>query len=148
MKVIFKNNVAAYVGKADGLVFYYSRKFGRVLARSLPKYVERPQNERLALVAKQIKSLNLSADFIEDLKSYVILYNGTAEFYDTRMACWYNALLRGWYKFANENNVDLTQITRAEIDDNFYPIRSVQLMVTNDLLPHVSVSCDLLTHLY
>lgn len=76
MKVNFQYGLAGYTGKADGLVFCFDRKSGIVYARKrvYPRLTE--ENARIGNISHNIFSLKPSEEYKDDLRLYLMGYNG------------------------------------------------------------------------
>ena len=137
MKVTFKNMIQAYQGKCDGLIYYYNPRLKRMLCRTYAKPRESTQNRRFATIAKNLRSLNPSEGFCNDLRVHADLYR-RKNFDGPNIVTWYNAYLMMMYAMAGlYPQLDLEHITRADIEDGALPCRSVKRAVEARLLPMV-----------
>jgi len=138
MKVIFKNMVQAYSGKCDGLVYYYNRRFNRVVVRSLPKRDITAQNNRFSDISRNLKALELSAGYRQNLRDYTDLYLNCRTYRDKPVSNWYNLFMRLMWKMAESlPDINLLIITKAEIYDRDLPCICVKSAVDAGLLPKV-----------
>ena len=137
MKVKFQYGLAGYTGKADGLVFCYNRRLGRVYARKNvpPKLVEN-HHQRGSIT--NLHSLQPSIGFKNDLRLYLLRYNGLPENADKTMYSWVNIYLKMMYQMAKlYPETDLEHLTRDYIYTNNLPCSSVKRAVEAGLLPKV-----------
>ena len=158
MRAIFKNMVMAYVGKADGLIFYYNPRINRMVVRKHVKPRESAPNRRLAAVASNLKALNLSEGFKSDMKVYANLYNRKVGNFENLIPSWPSAFNKMIWKMARTYalngalleddlyapRIDLATLTRAEIFAGDLPCRNVKRAVEAGLMPAV-VGYELLT---
>jgi len=130
MNVLFKNILKAYSGKCDGLVYYYNSRLDRVLCRRhvIPKATA--QNARMTLVSKNLSALAPSPDFITDLKYYAAIQR-------ERQLNWRNVYMKLMFALQRLYNVDLATLTRAEIEAQELPCRSVKQAIQAGLLDPV-----------
>ncbi len=126
MKVRFKNNILSYTGKCDDLVYYYNSKFGRTVCRAYTPPKLGPQHTRFTRIAKNIKALDISPGYINDLKVYTDIWNSRAPTRDTPFANYRNVLMKLLYKMIElYPQYDLATITRDDIEMNLLPCLSV-----------------------
>jgi len=126
LKVRFKNNILSYTGKCDDLVYYYNSKFGKTVCRPYTPSKPGPQHTRFTLVAKNIKALNFSPEYINDLKVYTELWNSRSPTRDTPYANYRNCLIVMLNKMVKMYpQYDLATITRDDIEMNLLPCLSV-----------------------
>ena len=136
MIVSFRNRLV-YSGQCDGLVYYWSKRLDKMIARRYVVPRQSNSNRKLGAISRNLKALELSSGYIEDLKVYVALYN-----YQPREKCfvsWRNAFLTLMFAMAKGNSgVDLLTITREQIASDELPCRSVKSAVEAGLLTPVS----------
>ena len=161
MKAIFKNMIQAYQGKCDGLVYYYNPRLNRIVVR--PHVIPRPsaQTRRFASIAANLKALNPSKGFKNDLSVYVDIHNRKASNHRRPMNNWCNAYNKMMYALAKmyvgvddgEGGInwipasagmtgegmelDLATLTRDIIFDNDLPCITVKRAVEAGLLSTV-----------
>lgn len=148
MKIMFKNLVAAYTGKVDDIVIYYSRQANRCIARRLPKRKETTQNVAFRIIQNNLRRIEPSQGYKDDLSTYREQYCKTPRFKNRTLPNWMNAYTMLFYEMQRRmpGQVDLTTITRQQIMDEDLPCRSVASAVQAGLLPEVKGS-QLLTSL-
>ncbi len=137
MKVWFKNMVLAYSGKCDGLVYYYNEKLGRMKSRKyvIPRRTE--QNARFTSISVNLKALNISEDYKNDLRDYTLRYS-TLNQYKTRPCLnWYSVFTLLMWNMSRALGIDLATLTREQIESEELPCRSVKDAVEAGLLPPV-----------
>ena len=150
MKATLKNMMLAYSGECDGLVYYYNPRLDRVLVRCLPVSKITENNRRLGRSANNLEALGLSEGFRLDLIHYTELYR--REYRDNNCTSWYNLFNKLMWALAKNYSlegiplasgqpgltpIDLETLTRAQIETNDLPCRSVKQAVTAGLLPPV-----------
>jgi len=129
MKVFYKNLIKAYTGKCDGLVYYYDPELERILCRRYVKPKATPQNARLAATMKNLKNLNLSEEYITDLKFYAAMARkpGSRLNWQIVFTKLMNALQRTM-------GVDISTITKGAIYEQNLPCKSVKNAIEAGLL--------------
>ncbi|NLN85345.1 MAG: hypothetical protein GX135_04485 [Candidatus Cloacimonetes bacterium] len=63
MKAILGNFFRSFSGKADGMVYYYNRRLGKVIAREYVKNRPSIANKRFGEVNQNLKALDPSPGF-------------------------------------------------------------------------------------
>ena len=130
-------NPFTYSGTCDGLVYYYNKRLGTMIARRYVVPQTSSQNRKIGAISRNLKHLELSEGYINDLKVYLALYN-----YQPREKCfitWRNVFLT--LMFAMERlvpGVDLLTITRAQIYSEHLPCICVKDAVEAGLLESVN----------
>ncbi|HOY85717.1 MAG TPA: hypothetical protein PLQ80_10540 [Candidatus Syntrophosphaera sp.] len=141
MKAKFKNMLLGYTGTCDGLVYYFNRRLNRVIVRLHVKPRSNENNRRFGRIATNLKRLNLSDGYRQDLKIYVSLFNGSMANEDFILQSWYNAFSKlMWNLVKLYPGLDLEFVTRAQIEAGDLPCRSVKRAVEAGLLPSVNGS--------
>jgi hypothetical protein len=135
MKVLFKNQMV-YTGKNDGLVYYWSKRMDKMIARTYVVPKESNANRKLGAISRNLKHLELSEAYIADLKVYVAVYNLKPR--DKCFISWRNAFLTLMFNLAKANSeIDLVSITRAQIESEELPCICVKSAVEAGLLSHI-----------
>lgn len=129
MKVFYKNLIKAYTGKCDGLVYYYDPELERILCRRYVKPKATAQNARLAATMQNLKKLNLSQEYITDLKFYAAMARKPG----TRLS-WQNVFTKLMYALQRESGTDLTTITKGAVYEQNLPCRTVKTAIEAGLL--------------
>ncbi len=143
MIVSFKNRML-FSGECDGLVYYWNRRLDKLIARRYVVPRESNSNRRLGGISRHLKSLELSEAYKEDLKLYVTMYNNRPR--EKQMLSWRNAFLTMMYALAKQyDTVDLSNITRAQVESEQLPCQSVKEAVDAGLLPYVE-GCERLNN--
>ena len=140
MKVQFKHLIAGYTGKADGMVIYYNRALDEVIIRRLPKVKLGAHHTRFKAISKNIYGLQPSRAYKDDLMRYAYeLRKQRAHRYD-KLIVWNNLYGRIMFNLAKmmPETVDLATLTRAQIEADNLPCRSVRQAVEADLIPSVA----------
>ena len=158
MRVTFKNMLLAYVGKIDGLIYYYNPRLNRMVVRQYVKPRESAPNRRLAAIAKNLKALNLAEGFKNDMRVYTNMYNRMVGNNANLLPSWPSAFNKMIWKMVRSYalngalleddlyaaRIDLATLTRTEIFANDLPCRNVKRAVEAGLMPAV-VGYELLT---
>jgi len=137
MKVIFKNMIQAYSGKCDGLVYYYNRRLGRMCVREYVKPKTTVQHGNFAAISSNLKALNLSEGYKQDLKDYTELYIRRHDNHKLSVSNWYNIFMMLMWAMSREYAIDLKTITRTQIYEQELPCISVKTAVEAELIPYV-----------
>jgi len=136
-------NPFIYTGTCEGLVYYYNRRLGVMIARKWVRPQESSQNRRIGAVSRHLKTLEISAAYRNDLNTYVALSafgNGTRKYLN-----WRNAFLTLMYALSKQYpDVDLATITREQITTASLPCKSVFQAVQAGLLNYLP-GCERLT---
>jgi hypothetical protein len=137
MKVLFKNLIGGYTGKADDLVLYYDRRLNKVIIRQKGdvKITERHRN--FGNISRNLRALQPSANYKEDFKTYTDLFMRLRANYDKPVSNWYNLFLKMMYKMAETMSIDLGTLTREQIETDSLPCITVKAAVEAGLLPAV-----------
>ncbi|MDD4309560.1 MAG: hypothetical protein PHO32_04210 [Candidatus Cloacimonetes bacterium] len=138
MKVSFQYGLAGYTGKAQGLVYYFDRRAGRVYARrnTYPRLTQ--ENERVGSITKNLLALQPTAEYKENLSLYLMKYNSLAKNYAKPLRSWVNLFLKLMYAMAKADpGINLRTISRTYIYDHDLPCISVKKAVEAGLLPEV-----------
>ena len=95
-------------------------------------------NRRFAAIARNLKRIAPSQAFITDMTVYTDIHSRHARVKDRIYSNWYSAYLKMMYALPKvETYIDLEAITRAQIDANDLPCRSVKRAVEAGLLEPV-----------
>ncbi len=138
MKVYFKNMLQAYHGACDGLIYYYNPRLNRLLVRPHVKPRLNENNRRFAAIAHNLKQIAPSQAFITDMTVYADIHLRRAREGDRVFCNWYCAFIKMMYELPKvETYIDLEAITRAQIEANDLPCRSVKRAVEAGLLEPV-----------
>jgi len=137
MKVKYKGDVRSYRGNKDGLVYYYNHKLDCYIAREyrVPRYND--NNRRMGAVARNLRAIDPSQTYLNDLKIYLILHNERPDVEKPlRGNQWalYNKLM---WAMARDLGLDLETLSRAAIESAGLPCRSVKQAVEAGLLAEV-----------
>ena len=134
-----KRNFAGYTGTNDGAIYYYNPKIKLCIMRNYAYPVLNHNNERTTSIMSNLKLINPSAGYRDDLKIYIMYYNDSKEYGHSPMASWNNAWLKMMFALqkARPETVDLKTITREQIYDQNLPCKTVQSAIENGLLPKI-----------
>ncbi|HNW24081.1 MAG TPA: hypothetical protein PLE33_02800 [Candidatus Cloacimonas sp.] len=138
MKVKFQYGLAGYTGKADGLVYCFDRTSGIVYARKkvYPRLTK--ENARIGNISHNLFSLKPANEYKDDLRLYLMSYNGLRENSSHPLRSWVNLYLRLMTNMAKRNpDIDLKTITRQQIYQENLPCISVKNAVEAGILPPV-----------
>ena len=139
MKVNFKYGLSGYTGKADDWVCCYDRISGKIYARKrvYPRLTE--ENARIANISRNIFALQPSEVYKNDLRLYLLRYNGLKVNRYKQLRSWvnlYHLLMANMAKLYPE--IDLKTITREQIYQENLPCISVKKAVEAGVLPQVN----------
>ena len=138
MKVNFQYGLAGYTGKADGLVFCYDRSSGIVYARKRVYPRLTAENARIGNISHNIFALKPAEEYKDDLRLYLMRYNGLRENSPKHLRSWVNLYHRIMANMAKMNpEIDLKTITRQQIYQENLSCISVKNAVEAGILPPV-----------
>jgi hypothetical protein len=138
MKVLFKNMVAGFTGKADESVIYYSRRLNRCFVRRRPIFKDHPGHPPFAAIMQNIANIKPSALYKRDLSWYLELYNQLKQNKFTPVHSWNNLYLKMLFKMRDSlEDINLATITRTEIYERDLPCISLRRAIEAGLLPKV-----------
>jgi hypothetical protein len=139
MKAKVKLALPGYTGKMDDMVTYYNSKLNCLVARRYVKPAHTPSNEDFTAAVRLAKNLCISAEYIEDCRKYVTLYNQKNRRHNRSLPSWTNVFVKMMLKMKKLfGEIDLTSLTRQEICENGYPCLTVAQAVETGLLEKVS----------
>lgn len=138
MKTTFKRNLQGITGLQDGMVYCYYKKTGQIYARKHTKPKHNPTAQRLKLVMANIKQLNPSPAYRQNLNDYLDKYLKKFSHTDEVVFNWTGIFLKILYRMAKANpEIDLTTLTREQIYAQNLPCISLKDAVQAELLPIV-----------
>jgi hypothetical protein len=138
MKVLFKNMVNGFTGKADGSVIYYSRRLNRCFVRRRPIYKDHPRHQPWKEIMKNLGRIQPSDGYKDDLTWYLELYNQLKQNKFTPVHSWNNLFIKLLFAMAKQYpDIDLSTITRDDIISRELPCMSVNRAIDAGLLPEV-----------
>lgn len=127
----------AYTGKCDGLVYYYNSKLGRMMTRKLVKPKTGNQNILFSRIAGNLKALQISEGYKNDLRLYTIRYS-TLKIFNTKLFLnWYSVFVKLMWQLSDTLGTDLATVTREQIETDNLPCRTVKQAVEAGYLPAV-----------
>ncbi|HNX37106.1 MAG TPA: hypothetical protein PL124_00460 [Candidatus Cloacimonadota bacterium] len=135
MKVTLKYDQLSYHGKLNDLIYYWHPQAGKMVARRRPqKHKESAGNARFRLISRNLRDIQPSEGFAEDLRVYLqMLKNENPVLGIMNWYALYNQMM--WKMQDLMPGVDLTILTREEIIQDDLPCRSVYRAVTAGLVP-------------
>jgi hypothetical protein len=89
-------------------------------------------------VNHNLKALDPSPGFRNDLKVYVKLFNSALDNWDKPLMNWYNAYNKMMWSMARSLGLDLATLTRAQITEQALPCITVKDAVEAGYLPPVT----------
>jgi len=128
----------SFSGKADGMVYYFNRRLGKIIAREYVKPRANKNNQRFKDVAANLKALNPSEGFRMDLSVYVDIYNSAVRNWEKPLLNWHNAYLKLMWAMARDLHLDLATLTREQIETQELPCITVMDAVEAGYLPPVT----------
>ena len=135
MIVSFANILKAYSGKCDGLVYMYNRRLNKVIARRMPVFKPHAGTQRLSLISRNLKALEISEAYKNDIRFYTEMYRMT--YPENSVYTWSNMFTKLMWSLHRAIGVDLATISRDEIESQELPCISVKMAVEAGLLPPV-----------
>ncbi len=138
MKVKLEVRPTGLSGKIGELVYCYDRRTGTIIARryAYPKITE--HNRKVGSASANLFKLNPSKGYKENLYFYVDRYNGLRENRNSRARSWVNIYLKMMYAMAKADpTLDLSTLTREEIQQRELPCLSLKRAIEAGLLPRV-----------
>jgi len=138
MKARFKLSPIGLTGKIDDKIFYYHPRLQTILVRTYTKPNHNPSAERMQLIMANLKLIQPSAGYKRNLKDYLIQYNNLADADYKPVTCWVNLYLKLMFAMAKANpELDLTTLSRNQIQEHSRPCRSIKSSIEAGLLPLV-----------
>ncbi len=135
MKVKFKNLLMGYTGVADDSVIYFSPKLGQYIIRRRPKFKEMDHHRRFGEIQKQLFAIDPSAQYRQDIRDYLKLYNALPAKRDKPILTWNALYVKMMWNMHYIMNVDLLTLDRDLALE--LPCRSISDAVEAGLLPRV-----------
>lgn len=139
MRATRANLLGEFTGKLDDLIYYRRRPGGKIYVRKQFTFKNHPGQPAFASAQKAIYALKPSAGYKQNLKDYLLLYNQLPENEGKTVDTWtnlYNKLMFAMQK-ALPGQVDLSNITRDQINEQNLPCATVKDAVEAGLLPTV-----------
>jgi hypothetical protein len=139
MKATRANLLGEFTGKLDGLIYYRSRRNGKLYVRKQFKFKNHPRHADFTSAQKAIYAIKPSEGYKRDLKDYLLQYNKLPESDCKNYQAWTNVyakLMFGMQK-AMQDTVDLRTITRTQMEQLNLPCITVKAAVEAGLLPLV-----------
>ncbi len=139
MKVTFKNMVHGFTGTADEMIFYMSKRNGKIYARRKFKFKNHSGQPPFKQAQNQIYLIQPSQDFKYNLLDYILGYNDLPQNRLKQVFSWchiYNKMMWAMQK-AMPGQVDLKTITRQQIYDQNLPCKTLKAAIEFGLLPEV-----------
>jgi len=138
MKVHFKRGICGLSGKKDGEVYYYNHALQQTIMRHYTKPDHNPGADWFKNVMANLKLINPSAGYKQNLRDYAILYNQLSANRDKPDANWSNLYMKMLFAMAKANpDIDLTTLSRQQIYDDNLPCITVKAAIEAELLPNV-----------
>jgi len=139
MKATRANLLGEFTGKLDGLIYYRSRKNGKLYVRRQWEAKPNAGNACFGAASSAIYALHPSEGYKRDIKNYLLLYNNSKEGQNAPLWTWTNTYSRLMFAMqkALPETVDLANITREQIFSQNLPCRSIKAAIEANLLPGV-----------
>ena len=126
-----------FCGNCDGMVYYYNKRLGKMIARKWVKPKTTAANRRLGAISRNLKNLQPSEGYIKDLRVYIALYDYSPG--ERHYMSWQNVYLTLMYSLAKQNPaVDLLTINREQITSDNLPCKCVKDAIEAGLLREVN----------
>ncbi|MDD2331431.1 MAG: hypothetical protein PHI68_02130 [Candidatus Cloacimonetes bacterium] len=138
MKASFSAGIAGLSGKLDGGIYYYHPRLGRYLMRKHPQMPMQKQNSEYRTIAKRLGKLKPSDAYKSNFRSYLSLLRD--ENSDLKIVSWYSLYVKMMWKMQSHDpdNIDLKTISRAQIETQNLPCRSLKQAIEAGLLLRVN----------
>ena len=139
MKATRKNLLGEFTGQLDGLIYYRVRPGGKIYVRKQFKFTDHPEHGNFRAAQRAIYALAPSADYKQNLRDYLLQYNDLRQNQESPAQAWnniYNKLMFAMQKLLPVQ-VELSAITRSQIEQQNLPCRTVKAAVEAGLLPKV-----------
>jgi len=139
MKATRANLLGEFTGKLDGLIYYRSRRTGKLYVRKQWTFTDHPRHAQYTAIQKNIFALQPSQGYIRDIKDYLLQYNLLPEGAIKPLYSWNNAYVKLMFAMqkAMPETVDLASISREQIVTQNLPCRSIKAAIEAGLLPEV-----------
>jgi hypothetical protein len=140
MKVYMKRNLAGYTGTVDQAIYYYNPKLGVTLMRPYVYPKLNQNNERIVSIMANLKLINPSEGYRNNLRDYVMYYNDSKDYGHRPLSSWNNVWLKIMYAMqkANPETVNLRTITREQIYEQNLPCKTLKDAIDAGLVPAVT----------
>ncbi len=133
-----------YTGTCDGLVYYYNKRLGTMIARKYVYPRQSSQNRRIAAISRNLKALNISPGYKSDLNTYIALASFSGN--HRPFVNWRSAFMVMMFAMAKKNpELDLLTINRNQIETMHLPCITVYSAVQAGLLAPYA-GCEHLTN--
>ncbi len=137
MKATRANLLGEFTGKLDDLIYYRRKPGGKIYVRKQFKFKNHPGQPGFASAQKAIYALQPSEAYKRDLKDYLTLYNKLASTAENNAQSWTNIYNKLMFTMQKKLPLQLKNITRAQIEQQNLPCRTVKEAVEAGLLPEV-----------
>lgn len=135
MKVRYNRLVMGYSGSVDDSVFYFSPKRNQYIIRRKPRFTPGEHNENFADVQKRIYGIRPGAEYRQDLRDYLALYNDLPRNRDKPLHAWNLIYTKLMWNMHHILHTDLKSIDREQA--MMLPCRRVSEACDAGLLPKV-----------
>jgi len=137
MKVYFKYGLQGYSGYLDDAVFYYNPKIKLTLMRPYVYPELNHNNERTTSIMANLKLINPSEGYKQNLRDYIMYYNDSKEYGHKPLSAWNTAWLKMLFAMqeAMPDVVNLQTLSREQIYDMNLPCKTVKAAIEAGLLP-------------
>ena len=139
MKATRANLLGEFTGHLDGLIYYRSKKNGKLYVRRRFKFKNHPAHPVFTKNIQNIYALSPSEGYKQNLKIYIALFNANLPEGKKPLHTWTNAYTTMMFALqkAFPETVNLGTLTRNQIYSQNLPCKSVKQAVEAGLLPLV-----------
>lgn len=140
MKATRANLLGEFTGKLDGLIYYRSRRTGKLYVRRQWRFRNpHPAHPQFRSAQRAIFALQPSQAYIANFRDYLGQYLLLPESEYHPAHAWTNLYVRMMFAMqkANPETVNLATITREQITEQNLPCHSLKLAIEAGLLPEV-----------
>ncbi len=141
MKATRANLLGEFTGKLDGLIYYRSKRTGKLYVRRQGKVTDNTGIVGFRTATQAVYALSPSEAYKNNLRDYVMLYNNLPIAAYKPLWTWTNAysMLMFAMQKAMPGVVDLRTISREQITSQNLPCISVKAAIEAGLLPPVKL---------
>jgi hypothetical protein len=141
--------IGSISGKNEDNVYYFNHKTRQPTIRkyTMPKHTEHTEHhDRMAAIGANLKSLNISEGYKQDLKLYCLKYNMSVKRKNCCSIRAYAMFIKMMWAMAKQLNLDLETITREQIENDNLPCRTVKQAVEAGLTGPLGIIYTSLFH--
>jgi hypothetical protein len=137
MKATRAHLLGEFTGKLDGLIYYKSRRTGKLYVRRQWEFKHHPAHQEFGSAQKAIYAIQPSEGYKQNLKNYLYCYNNLPDRSNENCQTWTNIYAKLMFAMqkALPETVDLKYISRRQVEEQNLPCGTVKMAVEAGLLP-------------